>query len=153
MPTTARRSAARGKKRKVTRGGRVNEPRHAMQRPDFGAPIDGFLARQPPHLRAITEALRGLIEETVPAATGSLKWGMPCYTLGGRMFCSVGGHKAHVNLVLMGPAQAFEDPDGRLEGSSPRGRHLRLTSLDDLPRAAVRRWLKVAARFARGESV
>lgn len=152
MTKPAKRSTATGR-RKAPRGGKVNEPRHAMQRPDFGAPIDKFLARQPPHLRAITEALRELLEETVPAATGSLKWGMPCYTVAGRMFCSIGGHKAHVNLVLMGPAEAFEDPEGRLEGASPRGRHLRLTSLDDLPRAAVRRWLRVAAGYAKGESV
>src|SRR5688500_1495880 len=38
-------------------------------RADFGAPVDGFFAKQPPHLRAILEELRTVIEKTVPAAT------------------------------------------------------------------------------------
>lgn len=118
-------------------------------RADFGRPIDGFLKKQPPHLRVILEELRRLVEDVAPDAVSSLKWGMPCFTVNGRMMCSLGGHKAHVNLVLMGPAAAFGDPDGRLSGAGANGRHLKLTSLDGLPRTAVRRWLRVASKLAR----
>ena len=54
-------------------------------RADFGAPIGGFLAKQPPHLRAILDALRALVEEAAPDAESSLKWGMPFYSIGGKM--------------------------------------------------------------------
>lgn len=118
-------------------------------RPDFGSPIDGFFARHPPHLRVILEKLRGLVEEAVPDAESSLKWGMPWFTIEGRRMCALTGHKAHVNLVLCGRAEAFDDPQGRLAGSGKAGRHLKLTSLDDLPSAAVRRWLRTAAAQAR----
>ena len=123
-------------------------PKHTAARVDFGKPIDGFIKKQPPDLRAILIELRRLVEATVPTATASLKWGMPCYTLSGRMMCMLGGHRSHVNLVLVGPPDGFPDPEGRLMGSGDGGRHLRLESLDDLPRASVRRWLKAAARHA-----
>jgi hypothetical protein len=118
-------------------------------RPDLGAPIDGFFAKQPAPLRPILEELRTLIEEAAPDASSSLKWGMPFFTVGGTMMCALGGHKSHVNLILSGPTGTYADPDGRLSGEGKTGRHLKLTRLDELPRDAVRRWLRTAAELAR----
>jgi hypothetical protein len=118
-------------------------------RADFGAPIDGFFAKQPAQLRPILEALRGLVEEVVPEAESSIKWGMPFYTLDGTMMCALGGHKSHVNLILSGPPGTYADPNGRLTGDGKTGRHLKLTSLDELPRESVRGWLRSAAAHAR----
>jgi hypothetical protein len=119
------------------------------ERADLGAPVDGFFARQPPELRAILETLRDEVERAAPEAVGAIKWGMPFYTLGGEMMCALGAHKAHVNLILAGPPGTFADPDGRLAGEGKTGQHLKLRSLDELPRAAVRGWLKAAAARAR----
>lgn len=124
-------------------------PGVAARRADFGAPIDAFFERQPPHLRVILEELRRLVEAAAPDAVASIKWGMPWFTLNGHMMCSLGGHKAHVNLILVGPSGAFADPDGRLEGTSRGGRHLKLRSVEALPRAAVTKWIRVAADVAR----
>ncbi|HTO99507.1 MAG TPA: DUF1801 domain-containing protein [Myxococcales bacterium] len=118
-------------------------------RADFGAPIEGFLSSQPAPFRAILEELRGLIEEAAPGAESSLKWGMPFYTLDGAMMCATSAHKSHVNLILSGPPGAFADPQGLLQGEGKTGRHLKLTSLDQLPRTAVRGWLRKAASLAR----
>ena len=118
-------------------------------RADFGAPIDSFFQKQPPHLRVILEELRRMVEETAPDAESSLKWGMPWFTVNGKMICSLGGHRAHVNLVLVGPADAFDDPQGLLSGTSANGRHLKFTSLEALPRLAVRKWLRAAVKLAR----
>jgi hypothetical protein len=128
---------------------KTNARERPASRADFGAPIDAFFAKQPTHLRAILEELRTLVEEAAPDATSSIKWGMPFYTLGGEMMCALGAHKAHVNLILAGPPDAFVDPKGRLEGEGKSGKHLKLTSLDELPKAAVRAWLRTAARIAR----
>jgi hypothetical protein len=125
-------------------------PKHGA-RADLGAPVDGFFARQPPALRAILDELRKLVQEAAPTAASSLKWGMPFYTLDGAMMCALGAHKAHVNLILSGPPQAFADPDRLLEGDARTGRHLELRTVDDLPRAAVRGWLRTAARLARAK--
>jgi hypothetical protein len=118
-------------------------------RADLGAPIDGFFAKQPAALRPILEELRALVEAEVPEAESSIKWGMPFYTLGGAMMCALGGHKSHVNLILAGPPDAFDDPEGRLTGEGKTGRHLKLTSLDQFPREAVRGWIRTASAIAR----
>jgi hypothetical protein len=74
------------------------------------------------------------------------------YTINGAILCALAGHKAHVNLVLSGPERIFEDPEGRLAGASKDGRHLKLTTLAELPRPRVRAWLKAAAEHARSKA-
>ena len=121
------------------------------QRADFGAPVDSFFAKQPPHIQPITTALRALVEGAARDAIAVIKWGMPVYEIGGKMMCSIGAHKAHVNLVLWGEPSAFPDPGGKLAGAKS-GRHLKLTSVDEIPRGDVRRWLKIAAGLARARA-
>jgi hypothetical protein len=124
-------------------------PKKHGPRADLGQPIDGFFAKQPTHLRPITDALRAMIEAAAPDARSSLKWGMPCFSIGDTMMCAIGAHKAHVNLILSGPPGTFADPRGLLAGDGKTGRHLKLTKLAELPRAEVRRWLATAAARAR----
>jgi hypothetical protein len=119
-------------------------------RADLGAPIDGFFGKQPPDMREILFALRGLIDVAAPSASASLKWGMPFYELGGKTLCALGGHKAHVNLILSGPPGTFTDPKGLLVGDGKTGRHLKLTRLADLPTTDVKRWLREAVALAKG---
>ena len=145
--------------KKVTRAKRERASKPAMaatakwaKRRDLGAPVDGFFARQPAELRAILEALRAEVERAAPEAAGAIKWGMPFYTLRGEMMCALGAHKAHVNLILAGPPGTYADPEGRLEGEGKTGKHLKLRSLVELPRAAVRAWLKTAAATARAKA-
>jgi hypothetical protein len=119
------------------------------QRRDFGKSIDSFFDKQPPGLRAILVELRAIVEKTAPDASSSIKWGMPFYHLGDKMFAALGAHKAHVNLILWGPPSAFADPKGRLTGDGKMGRHLKVTDVAELPRADVKRWVKTAAELAR----
>jgi hypothetical protein len=121
------------------------------QRADLGAPVEGFFARQPPERRAILEALRAEVTRAAPDAVGSIKWGMPFYTLDGEMMCAIAAHKSHVNLILAGPPGTYADPDGRLEGEGKTGKHLKLRSLAELPLAAVRAWIETAAATARAK--
>jgi hypothetical protein len=118
-------------------------------RADYGAPIDAFFGKQSAQTRPILEALRQLVEAAAPDADSSLKWGMPVYTINGVMMCVLAGHKAHVNLVLSGPPGTYADPEGRLSEEVKNGRHLKLTSLEELPRSVVRGWLRAAAAAAR----
>jgi hypothetical protein len=143
-PTTAK----PGKARPGVKGAR---PPMAPRRDDYGAPVEGFFARQPPSLRAILEALRALVEEAAPGAAASLKWGMPIYTLAGEMLCALAGFKSHVNLILPGAPGTYADPRGLLEGEGKTGRHLKVRALEELPREAVRGWLRTAAARARRE--
>lgn len=125
-------------------------PKKPGPRSDFGAPIDAFFGKQPEALKPLLIELRRLVEEAAPEATSSLKWGMPCYSIGDTMMCLLGGHKAHVNLVLSGPPGTYADPRGLLSGDGKTGRHLKITSLAEMPVADVKRWLRAAADHARG---
>ncbi len=147
---TRRSRAAKGSSAS-RRGSRTSAParKSAARRADFGAPVDGFFARQPAHLRAILEELRALVLEAAPGATGSIKWGMPFFAIGREMMCALGAHRAHVNLVLPGPPGTYADPARRLEGEGKTGKHLAVRALDELPRTEVRRWLRTAAQRAR----
>ncbi|HVY41254.1 MAG TPA: DUF1801 domain-containing protein [Polyangia bacterium] len=123
--------------------------RTAARREDYGAPVDGFFGKQPPPLRAILDELRAMIMATAPDATAALKWGMPFFTRDGEMMCALAAFKSHVNLILPGPPGTYADPDGLLQGDGKTGKHLKLRSVDELPRAAVRGWLKTAAARAK----
>jgi hypothetical protein len=92
------------------------------------------------------------VEAAAPDATASIKWGMPFFAIGGEMMCALGAFKAHVNLVLPGRTGTYADPAGRLEGEASTGRHLKLRALGELPRAAVRGWLRTAAERARARA-
>lgn len=138
---------------KRAKAAKKSAPRPMVKRrDDYGAPIDGFFTKQPAATRKILEALRGMIEKAIPDAIAALKWGMPMYTIGGAMVCGLGGHKAHVNLILAGPQGTFADPEKRLTGEGKTGRRLTLRTLDELPRAAVEKWLRAAAGVARARA-
>ena len=118
-------------------------------RKDLGAPVEGFFAKQPPHLRSVLDQLRTMIAEAAPEATAATKWGMPFYSVGANMICALAAFKAHVNLILPGPPGTYADPDGLLEGDGKTGKHLKLRPTDTIPRTAVRGWLRTAAARAR----
>ena len=67
--------------------------------------------------------------------------------MNGTNVVTLAGHKAHVNLILWGSPDIYEDPHGHLTGDGKMGRHLKVTTLEDLPRNEIRGWL--AAGFAR----
>lgn len=152
MPSTTKKpakSASKPSGKKPAAAAKKPTAKKPAKRADFGAPVEGFFARQPPTLRPILEELRALVAEAAPDAVATIKWGMPVYSIGGTMMCMLGAHKAHVNLVLHGPADAFADPEGRLAGESENGRHLKLTSIDELPRRELKGWLRTCAKLAR----
>lgn len=148
---SAQKSAKRTKKQATTR--KVAAKRTLARRSDFGAPIDAFFAKQPTELRELLEALRKLVEQAAPDAKASIKWGMPFYELHGVMMCALGAHKSHVNLILAGPPAAFADPKGLLDGAGKTGRHLKLRRINELPRQAVRGWLRTAVQIARASAL
>ncbi len=118
-------------------------------RADLGKSIDTFFDKQSGPLRAVLVALREIIESVASDATSSIKWGMPFYEIGGKMFVALGAHKAHVNLILSGPPGTYKDPSGRLTGEGKTGRHLKLASPADIDRREVMGWVKTAAHLAR----
>lgn len=151
--TAAKKKTAASKKSVAKKTAPAPAAKKAASKPqpraDLGAPIDGFFEKQAAHIKPICVALRKLIEATIPGTASSLKWGMPFYTLEGGMLCAIGAHKSHVNLILAGPPEAFEDPKGLLEGGGKTGRHLKVTKVEAIPTADVKKWLKTCASIAK----
>ena len=136
-------------RKKTSAGKKATRGKMPGRREDFGAPIDGYFAKQSPHLREILETLRTLVEEAAPDASAALKWACRSTPSAAEMMCALAAFKSHVNLILAGPAGTFRDPDGLLEGEGKTGRHLKLRAAADLPRDVVRGWLRAAAEVAR----
>ena len=124
----------------------------APRRADYGKSPSLALSRMSPHLRPIAEKLQKLIEAAAPDAKAALKWGQPVYSIGTKMMAMIGAHKAHVNLVVVGPAKDFRDPKARLVGSSEGGRHIKLTDVKEVPASDVTSWVKTAAAYARAHT-
>jgi len=149
-PPAKKPAAKKSAAKKSTAKKSAPAPKMYAKRADLGAPVEGFFARQSPALRPILDELRFMVGDAAPDVTSQIKWGMPFYSIGEQMMCALAGFKAHVNLILPGPPGTYADPDGRLEGDGKTGKHLKLRALEDLPRALVRDWLRVAAGRARG---
>ncbi len=143
-------SAAKKKPAPAKTNTRPTTKKKPAPRADYGAPIDGFFAKQPRVMRGTLAALRALIEQAAPDATSSIKWGMPFYAIGDATVCALGAHKSHINPILSGPPETFVDPKGLPEGDGKTGRRLKLAAGDTIPTAEVKAWLKAAAKRARG---
>lgn len=106
--------------------------------------FDRFLAASTPEVAASARALRQAILDAMPAAVewfdpgnGLLAFGTT-RTMRGLMFAIV-PHKAHVNLQFVDGVD-LPNPDGRLEGTGKRARHIKVRTVAD----AGAPWLKAA---------
>ncbi|MBX7098721.1 MAG: YdeI/OmpD-associated family protein [Myxococcaceae bacterium] len=68
------------------------------------------------------EALRALVLES--ELVEEMKWGSPCYTLGGKNVLMIASFKEYCALQFFKGA-ALEDPDGVLESAGPNSQHVR----------------------------
>jgi uncharacterized protein YdeI (YjbR/CyaY-like superfamily) len=109
--------------------------------------IDAYIAAQADFARPILEHLRRVVHETAPEAEETIKWGMPHFTVGGRILCGMGAFKAHVTFGF-GMGKDVIGETGA-EGKA-MGQFGRLTSIADLPeegalKAVIRRGAEAAA--------
>ena len=123
-----------------------------MQRPPLPGLI-GFLAAYDPHISDLALALREIILEEAPHACESI---YRVYTVvvwfgfSGKMkdmFCFITTHAGHVNLGFPHGA-TMPDPNRVLEGDGKAIRHIPFTTLPDLERPFVRRYIQAAMEQA-----
>ena len=108
------------------------------------AAFDRFLSGSAPEVAAAAMALRQAVLDAMPAA---VEWFDPgnrllafgtSRTMRGLMFAIV-PHTAHVNLQFVDGVD-LPNPDGRLEGTGRRARHIKVRSAAD----AGAPWLRAA---------
>ena len=105
------------------------------------ADVDRLLAEHPPELQAIERALRTTIRGAVPDAVEQVDFGNKLIAFGrsmkmrGLLFAII-AHKTHVNLQLADGA-VLADPDGLVEGTGKRIRHVKIRSVAEASSPAV----------------
>lgn len=108
-------------------------------------------------LRPVVKALRALVLEIDPDACEVVRLGDRAATYGtgpGRMvdgYAYILPHRRWVNLGFYRGAQ-LADPDALLEGTGARMRHVKVRSLEDVDRAALRTLVEAACAERRSTS-
>ncbi len=108
--------------------------------------LEALIDRHTPTVQAVTRRLRELIYEVLPDVREHVDTAdhLLGYATGTRMrdfLFAVAPHTAHVNLQLADGAQ-LPDPDGIVEGTGKRIRHVKCRSVEDAERPAVRRLMQ-----------
>ncbi|TMF35790.1 MAG: DUF1801 domain-containing protein [Chloroflexi bacterium] len=107
----------------------------ATQPGTLDADVDRLLAEHPPELQAIERALRATIRREFPEAVEQVDFGNKLIAFGrsmkmrGLLFAII-AHKTWVNLQLADGAE-LPDPDGIIEGTGKRIRHVKVRSVAD----------------------
>jgi hypothetical protein len=106
------------------------------------ADVDAYIADQPESLADRLRELRAIIREEAPDAVESIKWGHPNWEIDGNV-CYVSAFTEHVNLGFFRGAD-LEDPNGLLEGTGKKLRHVKVRPGEPLPEDRIRTLLREA---------
>ena len=91
--------------------------------------IDAYIAKAQPFARPILEKVRERVHAVLPNVEEAVKWGMPAYTLDGKIIVLTPAFKAHAALNFW---RGQEIGDGNAKAGA-MGQFGKLASVDDLP--------------------
>lgn len=114
--------------------------------------FEDVVSEASPEVKEIAYATRTLLAEVKPGIT-EVPWGnqkIAGYGVGPKKmsehFCYIAPKKDYVNLGFMYGAD-LPDPEGLLEGSGKLLRHVKIRSLEDLERPALRKLVDEASGY------
>jgi hypothetical protein len=112
--------------------------------------IDTYLDKKPPELADVAEKLRALVKRVVKDTKESVNpWKIPTFESNGPMcFFMVG--KNHVTFGFL-RGTSLPDPQGLLEGTGKNLRHVKVKSVDDLKKPALKKLILAAAKLNKKE--
>jgi hypothetical protein len=90
----------------------------------------------------VVRAVDALVRKAAPDASASIKWAQPVYEQDGP-FAYVKAFGSSVNFGFWRGTD-LSDPDGRLEGTGDRMRHVKVISPDDVDAKRFSAWVKEA---------
>lgn len=93
------------------------------------ARIDAYIDRAQPFARDILRHVRLRVHATLPDAQETMKWGMPSYTVDGKLVLLTAAFKAHAALNFW----RGQELESRHDSVGAMGQFGRLHSVDDLP--------------------
>jgi hypothetical protein len=114
--------------------------------------FEDVVSETSPKIKEIAYTARALLVEIKPGIT-EVPWGnqkIAGYGVGPKKmsehFCYIAPQKNYVNLGFMYGAD-LPDPEGLLEGSGKLLRHVKIRSLEDLQRPALRKLIEEASVY------
>ena len=95
--------------------------------------VDAYIKQAAPFAQPILKHLRQLVRQGCPEVTETIKWGMPSFTVDGKILCGMAAFKAHCTFGFW--HQAMEKIIAKAHGTigDAMGLMGRITSLADLP--------------------
>ncbi len=111
-------------------------------------PVEAFLASYSTEVREVALALRAVVRKLAPDAEEKVHPAWKTIAYGhARKFCAISPHTAWVNLQFHAGA-SLPDPSALLEGTGKSMRHVKLASLREVRRKAVKELIREAAELA-----
>ena len=104
--------------------------------------VDAYIAKAQPFAQPILTWLRKTVHAACPPVQESIKWGMPCFMLEGRILAHMAAFKSH---CAFGFGYGDRVLSTGMEGEA-MGQFGRITSQQDLPRASELKALVKQAR-------
>lgn len=89
--------------------------------------IDAFIAKAAPFAQPILTHFRALVHRAEPAAVETIKWGMPHFTLDGKILAGMAAFKAHAALIVEGAGERHGMEHGGM------GHYGKIHSLAEMP--------------------
>jgi hypothetical protein len=89
--------------------------------------IDAFIAKSASFAQPILIHFRNLVHMAEPAAVETIKWGMPHFTLNGKILAGMAAFKAHAALIVEGAGERLGMDRGGM------GHYGKLHSVADMP--------------------
>ena len=112
-----------------------------------GKTVDGYVNGLEGWQAEVVSMLRQLILDAAPDAAESIKWSQPVYEDNGP-FCYIKAFKNHVNFGFWRGAE-LPDPEGILEGSGSKMRHVKISGTDDIRKKAFQDLVRSAVQLNR----
>jgi hypothetical protein len=108
--------------------------------------VDEFVARKvPPEFREIVAELRALMRKHAPKATEAISYGIPMYAEG-KPIAWISPSKTGISLGFR-QGGYFEDKYGLLKNASKHSKNVRMKTLGDVNKAALRYYIKQAVEL------
>src|SRR5882762_8992415 len=108
--------------------------------------VDGFIEKSAEFARPILKRLRALVHAACPEVEETIKWGMPSFTLDGKILCGMAAFKAHATFGFWhrGMEKLLAKQFGKTYDAM--GHMGRITSMADLPKDSdLQRYIRRAA--------
>lgn len=115
-----------------------------LKRKDYGDNTERFFDSLNDNVSPLARELRAIIRNAIPKASESIKWGMPVYECD-KIVCAVRPSDNYVALQFYSSGTTLPDPDGILEGTGKRMRHVKIRSRADIKKKLFTSWIRQAA--------